>query len=759
MSTLMENPIIIVLLVIGIGMTIVFGVKFFEEYGLNKQLRLKQKSMRLKATGLSGRQSMLGALALTPAFLLVIGLFVTMNMTSPEDTQFIQITSSEDIFDIYEKFTDRQSNNSFLNREFAMEEDFVATPDAEADAPTSNGGDDFDAEKGSGSDDYSETNNQVDGVDEYDNVVTDGKYIYTMNGGSIQISLAYTNEYKLQGFGKVHEITYDNENVDCESSYLSPIGMYVEADKDGELGKFVVVASEYYYYNWECSEQEGKEYSEMYWYDQQNSNTVKVLVYDKSDWSLEDEYTLNGYFTGTRKIGDDLYVVTNKYLPLHDDSIDLDSFLPEYSVGDESVQASYEQIIYNDGTSPNTFTTFYGISLDTKEVDMEVILGDSGYNLYVSGDNMYLTGTVWYSFPEPASLFDSEPEVEYEPSTSIMKVAINDGKVEFDTVGNVKGHSLNQFSMDEYNGHLRITTTTSMWGWGEDINNRLYILDEDLNEVSVIENIGLPGETIRSTRFVGDYAYVVTFEMTDPFYVFNLSDPENPYEESYIKIDGFSTYIQPINDDFMLGVGFDADPETGWVTGLKLEIYDVTDKSDPKVLDTLVFNQDDYTEEGWSWIYSSITYNHKDLLLDINKGILAFPISYNSWNEDTGYSYSSGVMVYNIDLINGFSDDYSYIEHEAGTMEDYNWRNYINVYKTKYIHDSEEDITYLYTVSNKYLVVHSLEDLSIELDRTNIFSQETYYWDYYYEDVEESGDTSDSGEPVDPEQEPDPDQG
>merc|ERR1711879_190075 len=162
----------------------------------------------------------------------------------------------------------------------------------------------------------------------------------------------------------------------------------------------------------------------------------------------------------------------------------------------------------------NNFTTFFGIELDKEEVNMEVILGDSGYNLYVSNENMYLAGTVWMYYETFADELVST-EVD-ETQTAIIKVTIDGSELSYEAYGKVSGWSLNQFSMDEYDGVLRVATTS---GWGEEANNRVFLLDENLKEISRLENLGKPGETIQSVRFVEEYGYVVTFEQTDPFYV------------------------------------------------------------------------------------------------------------------------------------------------------------------------------------------------------------------------------------------------
>ena len=270
-----------------------------------------------------------------------------------------------------------------------------------------------------------------------------------------------------------------------------------------------------------------------------------------------------------------------------------------------------------------------------------------------------------------------------------MKVNINDGEVAYQTVGTVYGHTLNQFSMDEHGGDLRVTTTSG-W-WGEGINNRLYVLDENLEVKALIEGLGKVGESIKSTRFVGDYAYLVTFRQTDPFYVINLSDPENPFVEGELEIPGFSTYLQPLGEDYMLGIGFG--DSFGGTWGFKVSIYDVSDKSNPTVFSEMTFDYEDF-----GWVHSSATYNHKDLLVDVNKGIIAMPFSSESWSDTYDeYLYNSGILVFHFDFETGLQTP-DYVTHETGTAYE------VYVYKSKFISD------YFYTISNKYIKVSTIED-------------------------------------------------
>jgi uncharacterized secreted protein with C-terminal beta-propeller domain len=694
MVFLFNNPVIAFVLLVAIGLTIYFIKKIVTEITLNNDLRVKHQAMRVNKgnASMTKRVGILGAQALAPALILVIAFTIGANLeVNPEATnEFGVVSSSSDVIKLYEDFQEKYTNNYYDF--FRGDVMFDGVPEAAVDDTN-----DLDGE--TGSDDYSGTNNQVVGVDEMDNVVTDGKYIYAIYGNELTITLAYTMENGIDVLSLEKTITY--ETGACNEDQFYPMGIYVDEDQ------LVVVGNEYKYYCYDPENGYGDEEPYMdYYYWGGYSSHVKVLTYDKVDFEVQDEYVMNGYFTGTRKIDNTLYMIINNYIPFYLEDLNVDDYLPYIEINGEKQVTEYDDIVYLEGTDPNAFTSFYAIDLENAEAQSEVVLGNNGFNLYVSENNIYLVGGVYYFWPLAELIDVEEPVQEYR--TAIMRVSIDGNDIAFNGVGYVEGYTLNQFSMDEHEGKLRITTTEG-W-WGEDINNRLYVLDEDLEILSVVEHLGKVGETIRSTRFVGDYAYLVTFEQTDPFYTINLSDPENPVIEDELEIPGFSTYLQPINENLMLGIGFDADLE-GRITGLKISIYDISDKSNVTVFDEVVFNYEDF---GWS--YSSATYNHKDLLVSVSKGIIALPFSTYDWSDEEGYTYNSGILVYNLDLETGLSFN-GFVEHEQNS--NYN----IYVYKAKFIDN------YFYTVSNKYIKVSTIADTETILDTVQLRDVESNYYD------------------------------
>ena len=668
MLFLINNPLILFAGLILTGFIILIGYKIFNEVSLNKLLKQKQQAMRVNSTivgkRFKKRIGILTSTALAPVAVVALVVSLSINSGGTPAGVILDVHNGQEVIDLYDDFQNKMSSYDIL-RGFIREDVAVAEMDLGSNIQYG-----FNDE---GSDDYSETNNQVIGVDEMDNVVTDGKYIYSLDDNGVNITLAYTNVLGVEALSNFMNIDYEVVTGECQPQ-INVEGLYVDDDY------LVVIGSEVTNV---CSEIEVPEEDPNY--DLKSVQSIIVRVYSiDDDFFLESEYAVSGRFLGTRKIDDNLIVVTNTFLPLEKDDIVIDDYLPFYQANGVKVNAEYEDIIYTEGTYPNSYTSFYSLDLDHNQVDMEIILGDRAYNLYVSSNNIYLAGTIYY-FAPMAELINLEDPIS-ETKTAIQKIAINGANLNYDSMGVVEGYTLNQFSMDEYKGNLRIATTSS---GSDSINNRLFVLDEDLDEISKIENLGKVGERIKSVRFVEDYGYVVTFLQTDPFYIINMVNSKLPYVEGELEIPGFSSYLQPLNNNYMLGIGFG--DNSGGTNGLKLSIYDISNKTTPVIFSEVIF---DYEEFGW--INSTATYNHKDLLVSISKGIIALPFSSYNYDE-TGREYSSGILVYNFDEVLGLT--YSgYVQHEEHSDEE------IYVYKSKFI-DS-----FFYTISNKYIQVARIDN-------------------------------------------------
>ena len=151
----------------------------------------------------------------------------------------------------------------------------------------------------------------------------------------------------------------------------------------------------------------------------------------------------------------------------------------------------------------------------------------------------------------------------------------------FASSGSVTGFVLNQYSMSEFEGALRVASTEQpVWFEGrQDGESESYVtvLAEHGRSLDLVGRVGGlgRGERIYAVRFVGDKGYVVTFRQVDPLYTLDLSRKTAPRVVGELKILGYSAYLHPISDDLLLGVGQDASAE-GRTLGTQLSLFDVS---------------------------------------------------------------------------------------------------------------------------------------------------------------------------------------
>ncbi len=247
----------------------------------------------------------------------------------------------------------------------------------------------------------------------------------------------------------------------------------------------------------------------------------------------------------------------------------------------------------------------YDISDSSKLNEIQVILGEY---LDTLDDDEYTRVA-----SEFENRIDDYLEVHKRELERTGIVKINLAGLDIAATGSVSGQPLNQFSLDQWGGHLRIATTVEgsfglgmFWARWESAND-VYVLDGDLNVVGAVMDLGLT-EKIYSARFIEDKGYLVTFRQTDPFYVMDLSDPQNPELKGELKIPGYSSYLHPITKDLILGFGKDEGK-------VKISLFDVHDPADPKEVDKYTLS------EYWSDILDT----HHAFLLDEKHGVFFLP--------------------------------------------------------------------------------------------------------------------------------------
>ncbi|MBI2445536.1 beta-propeller domain-containing protein [Candidatus Micrarchaeota archaeon] len=328
--------------------------------------------------------------------------------------------------------------------------------------------------------------------------------------------------------------------------------------------------------------------------------------------------------------------------------------------------------------------------------------------------------------------------------------------------GEVPGHLLNQFSMDESDGYFRLATTIRpVYGpWTMAVRcmpdsrciqptptpsrNNVYVLDGSLNTVGKLEDLA-PGESIYSARFMGKRAYLVTFRQLDPLFVIGLDDPRNPTLLGKLKIPGYSDYLHPYDETRLIGLGKDAiplkDSDLAFPLGLKLSMFDVSDVANPKEIAS--YGIGDAGSDSYA------LHDHKAFLFNREKGLLVIPARvavippekktgdlvhvYGEVNFQGAYVFSTASCEPQVAAQCEFQlrGTVSHVTpEELAKMGDYYYGSGTDVTRSAYIDGT------LYTMSDRYVKANDLGTLaaqaSVELPKA---TQPDYPYPYWEGDV------------------------
>ena len=419
------------------------------------------------------------------------------------------------------------------------------------------------------SDTFGETFKQVEGVDEDDTIKTDGKYIYyagydepPFSPDKTDISLIdygfNPRIYVFSAEGKdsklVSTIELDN------SEYYEVRGIYL---KDNKL---IAEISDY-----------SKTTIEIF--DISDINSIKKLA----------SFSQSGFFSASRLIDDKLIVLSNQVE---------NNDIPFVKCGETSEKIAADHIYKTENPSSASFLVVSEININNFEKieQAKAVLGGNG-TVYSTRENMFVLADI-SSYDESKDYFKSESQ--------LFKIELSDS-VRFTCSAKLRGTAKNQYALDEYNSVFRVAVTDNT----QDGNtvNRLYTFDKNLKPLGELEDFA-KGEHIEAVKFIGDMAYVITFETTDPLFVIDLSNPALPKRLGEVKIDGFSTTLIPTDENHLLGIGTDADNSGDGIESLKLVLFDISDKANPKIAD----------EKICKHITSDAMFDTKQILCNRNNG-------------------------------------------------------------------------------------------------------------------------------------------
>lgn len=634
---------------------------------------------------------------------------------------------------------------------------------------------------------YSTTNIQVEGVDEADIVKNDGKYIYIVSGEKVVIVDAYPpesakilSEIKLEGIpnaifiNKDRLIVFGQKQSKTEEDKAQPEAKVAQSD--------VAISPSFYYPRYE-----------------QNVFANVYDVSDRENPKLVDEVSVKGDYFDSRMVGDYVYLIANEYIYFYEDMpIPLPAVVRN-GVEEKIPVTEILCPPYPDTSYRYTNILAVNTQDKNEDLAHKVVLTGNSQSIYMSLSNLYLTGIKtrsWIdyrtallenvvlplvskettekinsilssgldtykkwseidsiveeyqenlptveksSFNEKMEqkLTDMQREWAKESEKTVVhRISVDNGNIEYKSDGEVAGRVLNQFSMDEYENHFRIATTTgyaSTRSGEETSTNNVYVLNMDLDVVGKVEDLAI-GERIYSARFMGKRCYLVTFRNVDPLFVIDMSEPANPQVLGQLKIPGYSDYLHPYDEDHLIGLGkwtLEAkNRDFAWYQGLKISLFDVSDVAKPKEIAKY--------ELGDRGTDSYALHDHKAFLFDKKKGLLVIPVllaeidkeKYPQGIEDWQYGdYKfQGAYIFNVGLDKGFElkGRVSHIEDETTflKMGYYYYDDAYSVKRSLYMDDM------LYTLSNKIIKMNKLDTLD-EVNKVELPYEDSYYGPYY----------------------------
>src|SRR5881296_415980 len=361
----------------------------------------------------------------TTAYLLILTSLtlipVSVYLTTPTAHAMIPFTSYQDLQEFVHGGGCRTTAPSLDNRGGLTTDPKIAGP-----AVQSNGA-------SSQSPSHSETNQQVSGVDELDDVKNDGQYIYTITNNTVAIVQAYpTTDSRLlsrvnvsgtlQGIFVVgNRLVIVSEIPGYSYPYYSggtpPLALTTGASQPGNIAKIYPI---------------------------QFSGTTSLFVFDISNHAnpmITTRVDVNGTLAGARLIGNDVYLVATQPVACYGEIL-----LPEQIVNGQVVKATPTQVYHSDVVDQGySFTTIVGFDTTQNNPSpvAKIYLIGATSTIYVSLRDIYLTQPMW----------------SQSQQTIVHRISIDGLAITYQATGAVPGHVLNQFSMDEYNGYLRIATT------------------------------------------------------------------------------------------------------------------------------------------------------------------------------------------------------------------------------------------------------------------------------------------------------------
>jgi hypothetical protein len=572
--------------------------------------------------------------------------------------------------------------------------------------------------------DFSGTNNQEQGVDEADFVKTDGYHIYTLNGNRVHI----------MGVPQFGELTAESvTNIEGH-----PTQMLLDSAQN-KLVVFSQVNADSLPAGHPLRAALGQPNDDGGWYWRLPWLT-KITVLDisnKNAPSLLREVFYEGWYQTARKVDSSIRMsgyamiepaifwnwwriysetdydktLTKQAVAQHVNALTLGDLIPQ--IYTRMPNGHFE----TNSLSQDSCRSFYRPSDSHARGISSIISFDLlGESINWDADHIVSNWATFYASKDRLLLAESAHDWWwywwYENDVDQLNIHSFDisvpGQTSYEGSGRVDGMIIDQFSLDEEEGAIRVATTTGLFNrwWvenGEEVeptDNHVYVLEDQGDHLTIVGHVGniARGERIMSSRLQGDKGYLVTFEQIDPLFTLDLSDRTNPRVVGELKVPGFSTYLHPIADGKLLSIGVDG--TASWRT--QVSLFDVSDFSNPSLQSALP------VEAPNTWGWSEALYDHKAFQYWAPKNLLAIPQSTYAQtyqNGQTYYQYLSHLVLVNVDLNGGLSIK-GRIDHSPYYSQDPNkWWQYVDIRRSIFMGD------FVYAVSDKAITAHRTSDL------------------------------------------------
>lgn len=595
--------------------------------------------------------------------------------------------SADDLLRYFREQVSQGLNNGGDLRGGAVAENFAGAPGAAT--PTVGQLDDAGvATNGeSGGVEFTSTNVQEAGVDEGDFVKTDGRYLYVARGSTLRILDTKTADAAADDLRPISEI-----------DLLRPISaIYLSGDS-------VIAIAQDFGYGWATPALAFPEIA--IWppyYTQAALKIFQISVSDKAAPAVIAESEFDGSLVSSRLTGGRLLLVLtiSPNLPPNLNQtgaarLTLDDVLPQFRHdGQSEVLVDWQGWLRPD--DPNGYNMTAVVTLDAANIETKLnsvaVLANS-YTIYASTSALYVTDTT----------YEERDNIANE-ITTVHKFALTDSGAVYSASGSITGRPLNQFSLGEFNGDLRIATQVQPFeifrsddvvgigilpgifggasgggtsgssgvsagviepaparaqGITADVgpSTAVYVLrqnGESLDTIGKIENIK-PGERMYAARFMGPRGFLVTFRQIDPLFVLDLTDPGSPRIAGELQVPGFSEYLHLLDQDHLIGIGTST-VQAPWgatiPSGIQVSLFDVSDSANPTSVQQLTI--------GESWSKADASFDHRAFALFQHQGanILALPALVVDTDDNQRFEpidQFNGVLTFTVNAQTGFAD-------------------------------------------------------------------------------------------------------